>query len=307
MSRIRQLLAIVLLVFCFTLTVEAATEIAITVDDLPGHKQDHGDVVKTVQTMLAAFKKHHLTGVYGMLNGGRIDGDTRKEEVLRLWVAAGNKLGNHTWSHADLAKLPLPDYIREIAKNEDALREYYSGDFHFFRYPFLAEGNTEEKREGVRDYLRDHGYKIAQVTVDFFDIDWIPPYQRCLAINDQKRVAWVRQSYLDNAVDAIKVANALASETMHRPMKHILLVHLAQIEADTMDDLLSRYEKAGVRFIALDDAVADPTYDIDTKSLVDRPYTFLNQVRRLKGLPNPKEVQRIYDELPEEQLDKLCR
>lgn len=41
MSRILKLLTIVLLFFCFVSAVQAATEIAITVDDLPGHKQDH--------------------------------------------------------------------------------------------------------------------------------------------------------------------------------------------------------------------------------------------------------------------------
>ncbi len=42
-----------------------------------------------------------------------------------------------------------------------------SRDWHWFRYPFVHQGDTIEKRRAVRTYLREHGYKIAEVTLDF--------------------------------------------------------------------------------------------------------------------------------------------
>ena len=47
-----------------------------------------------------------------------------------------------------------------------------SNDYKYFRFPFLAEGETQEKRDGVREFLFHNGYKIAPVTLDFFDYDW---------------------------------------------------------------------------------------------------------------------------------------
>ena len=125
--------------------------------------------------MLAAFHKHRVSGVYGMING-RMAQDPPSRRVLELWVAQGQLLGNHTYSHLDLVKTALPDYLEDISKNEPLLRETMGHrDFHYFRYPYLAEGDTAEKREGVRRFLADQHYRIAPVTVDFFAYQWIEP------------------------------------------------------------------------------------------------------------------------------------
>ena len=47
-----------------------------------------------------------------------------------------------------------------------ALAQYAGGrDWHWFRYPFLWEGDTLDKRHAVRAYLKDHGYRVAQVSL----------------------------------------------------------------------------------------------------------------------------------------------
>jgi hypothetical protein len=49
----------------------SAIEVAITVDDLPSHGDLPNDISRTkiAITMLAAFKKHDISGVYGFING----------------------------------------------------------------------------------------------------------------------------------------------------------------------------------------------------------------------------------------------
>ena len=287
---------------------QAATEIAITVDDLPGHALDKGDRVKTVETVLAAFRKHHLTGVYGMVNGGLGADEQQTRRVLELWLAGEQLLGNHTYSHLDLVKTPLPDYLADIRKNEPLLHELMGDkDFRYFRFPFLVEGNTAEKRTGVRRFLADHRYRIAEVTVDFFDYEWIAPYGRCLAKHDAANIDWLRSSFIDNALGALDIAGQLAALDFGRPIKHVLLLHLSQFNAEMMDYLLSAYEARGVKFIGLADALADPAYRFDPNPLVPRSYTFLNQVRRAKHLDNPPQVTALYNALPEDKLEALCK
>jgi peptidoglycan/xylan/chitin deacetylase (PgdA/CDA1 family) len=285
----------------------AATEIAITVDDLPGHAFDQGDRVKAAETMLAAFRKHRLSGVYGMVNG-RMAADPSSRRVIELWVAEGQLLGNHTYSHLDLVKTALPEYLEDIRRNEPVLREMMGGrDFHYFRYPYLAEGDTAEKRDGVRRFLAGQRYRIAPVTVDFFDYQWIEPYQRCTAKRDEATIAWLRTSFVENALDAVDIAEQLAQLDFGRPIKHVLLLHLSQFEADMTDALLSAYEKNGVRFIGLANALSDPAYQFDPAPLVPRSYTFLNQARRAKHLDNPPRVTALYNKLPEDKLAELCK
>jgi len=48
-----------------------------------------------------------------------------------------------------------------------------------------------------------------------------------------------------------------------RPVRHILLLHLGTLDGDAIEDLLTAYEAAGVRWIALDEAFADPIYTED--------------------------------------------
>lgn len=286
----------------------AATEIAITVDDLPGHALDKGDRVKTVETMLAALRKHHLTGVYGMINGGRVADEPQARRVLELWVAGGQLLGNHTYSHPDLVKTPLSDYLADIGKNDPLLRELMGDkDFRYFRFPFLAEGDTAEKRAGVRQFLAERHYRIAEVTVDFFDYEWIAPYERCLAKHDTASIDWLKSSFIDNARGAVDIAEQLATLDFGRPIKHVLLLHLSRFNADMMDSLLTAYEQRGVKFIGLADALADPAYRFDPNPLVPRSYTFLNQVRRAKHLDNPPQVTALYNALPEDKLEALCK
>ena len=68
---------------------------------------------------------------------------------------------------------------RAIAQEFDG-----KGDGHWLRYPFLHEGDTLEKRRAVRAWLFAHGYKVAEVSMDFEDYLWNEPYARCMAKHD---------------------------------------------------------------------------------------------------------------------------
>jgi hypothetical protein len=57
-------------------------EAAITVDDLPGH--DSGDRFEIARTMLAAFRKHGLHNVYGMVNGKLVADVPESRRILDL-------------------------------------------------------------------------------------------------------------------------------------------------------------------------------------------------------------------------------
>ena len=165
-----------------------AMEVAITIDDLPANGDLPSNLTRMdiAKKMLSVFKKHHISGVYGLINGNKLE-ESDGINILQKWIKAGNYLGNHTFHHLDLAKTDSNEYIKDISKNEPTLSQLMlDKDYHYIRYPFLSEGNTQEKRDSVRQFLMKNNYKIAPVTVDFFEYEWNDPYVRCLRKHEKK-------------------------------------------------------------------------------------------------------------------------
>lgn len=290
--------------------ISSAMEIAITVDDLPENGELAADTtrLKMADKMLKVFKDHHISQVYGMLNASPVNKDKSNLLILQKWIKQGNLLGNHTYSHLDLAKVSTEEYLSDIQKNEPLLIQLMKGkNYKYFRYPYLSEGNTQEKRDHIRQFIFSHHYKIAPVTVDFFEYEWNDPYVRCLNKKDRKSIVWLKQNYLIQSLNALTIAHELSMLLFQRDIKNILLIHINEMTADMLDKLLTAYEKHGVKFISLPEALTDEVYTINPNVVRDRAYTFLNQVRLSRGLQNPGIVTKLYDTLPEEKLSNLCK
>ncbi len=140
--------------------------VALTFDDLPaaGSLPPGQNRSKVAAALAAELKANHLEGTYGFVNAVKLENDPDAQQALHSWVDAGMNIGSHTWSHISLSANTAEDFEHEIARNEPALAEYgETRDWHWFRYPFLWEGDTLDKRRAVRAYLRDRGYRVAQV------------------------------------------------------------------------------------------------------------------------------------------------
>ncbi|MBX3710250.1 MAG: hypothetical protein KIT56_09880 [Gammaproteobacteria bacterium] len=88
---------------------------------------------------------------------------------------------------------------------------------------------------------------------------------------------------------------------------NVLLIHINSFTVEMLDDLLTNYEKQGIKFISFPEALSDDVYQINPNIVRDRAYTFLNQIRLSKWLKNPDIVENLYDSLPEDELNQLCR
>ena len=73
------------------------------------------------------------------------------------------------------------------------------GDWRWFRYPFLAEGDQPEKRTAIRVFLADRGYRVAAVTMSFSDYAYNEPYARCRAKGDETTIARMEAAWLEGA------------------------------------------------------------------------------------------------------------
>ena len=283
----------------------AAQEVAITFDDLPAHAPMPSGTtrVDVARAILAAFKDAQIPEVYGFTNAGKLEKVPGDIEVLKVWREAGQPLGNHAYTHMNFSDNAAAAFAEDIQKNEPLLEQMMKGkDWHWFRYPYLHEGDTLEKRHAVRAYLKEHGYRIAQVTMDFEDYAWNGPYARCTDKKDERAIAWLKESYLNTAAEYMALDQKMAQQIFHREIKHVLLMHVGAFDAVMLPQLLEQMKKQGIKFVTLAAAEADPAYQTDPDvGLVDGG-TLLDQIFEAQHLQYPPHAEK-----PMKELHDLCR
>ena len=267
-----------------------AQQIAFTWDDLPSHSalppgQTRVEIGKKI---ISAMQAAHLPPAYGFVNGARTEDERASTPVLKAWRDAGQPLGNHTWSHMNLNEKPLADWEADLLKDEPLLQTYMGkSDWHWIRFPYLAEGDTPAKRDAARKFLAAHGYKIAAVTMSFGDYMFNEPYARCVAKNDNAGIAQLEKSYLGAAAAAFDYTRELSKAANGRDIPYVLLMHVGALDARLLPRLLELYRAKGASFVSLEDAEKDPFYrnDLDL-SLPASPDT-LGQAMQARGLLLP--------------------
>ncbi len=246
--------------------VAGGLQLAVTFDDLPAHgaRPPEQTRLEIIQAILATLQREQMPPTYGFVNGVRTEEQPETMAVLQAWRAAGQPLGNHTWSHPNLANTAAYQFEAEIEADQPLLRGLMGAeDWHWFRYPFLQEGETVEKHREIRKWLTGQHYQVAEVTMDFEDYLWNEPYTRCLAKQDQASLKELHDSYLATADEWIMLYRAYAKAVWGRDIPYILLMHVGAFDARMLPELLELYRGRGFGFITLPQAAADPVYRED--------------------------------------------
>jgi len=292
-------------IFLFVMTgVCLGQKVAITFDDLPlnGDLPPEMTRVQIARDTIALLKARQAPPVYGFINAKKLEGNPDAAEALRIWAAA-EPFGNHTYGHMDLNANPAEAFEREIGENEPPLELLAAKDqnWHWLRYPFLREGDTVEKRRAVRGYLQAHGYRVAQVTLDWEDYLWNSAYARCVAKNDAPSMAWLRSSYLSIESSYLDLGRDLAKLVYGHDINHVLLLHLGAFSSTILPEALDLLEKKGFKPVTLEEAESDPAYAGDPDVGSRYGGTLLElwiEARKIKFPPvTPK---------PYKQLEEIC-
>jgi peptidoglycan/xylan/chitin deacetylase (PgdA/CDA1 family) len=282
--------------------------VALTVDDLPRPPVARAQRPprEVIGELLSAFERHELPPVTGFVNGAPVRKHPEDQRALREWVRAGQRIGNHGYAHLDPARVPLEAYLRDVDRNEGLLRALAgpapAQAWKLFRYPFLQEGTDLAMRQRIRAGLAARGYRLAPVTIDFRDWAWDAPFARCRARGDEIGLEVLRKLYRDHARQSLRWSHRTAGRLFGRPLPQVLLVHAQEFTAEMMDTLLDDYAREGVRFVPLEQAIADPIYTLDTYVAERWGSPFLHQFL-IASHTDPRE----FPTPPVRALESLCR
>jgi peptidoglycan/xylan/chitin deacetylase (PgdA/CDA1 family) len=220
----------------------AGWQVAVTLDDVPWNgPRPEGGVHDGTARILATLAAHDAPAV------AFVNCEGATPQVLDQWRAAGVELGNHHATHADLDKTDPELWLADAHRCTAALP-----GVRWFRYPYLRRGKTPQVRDHVRAELEASGLQIAPVSID--NHEW------ALASAYAKGNPAAADLYVPHLLAASAHFRSLAVEQHGREVPQILLLHVNQLAADHLDDLLTALEAQGATFVTLETAMADPVY-----------------------------------------------
>lgn len=290
-------LKLLITILLMSLSVTAQTNkpsrsMAVTFDDLPYVELDGTDLQRAqraTKKILRVLRARRVP-VVAFVNEGNLQvaGEVdARIALLQQWVDAGMILGNHTYSHPDLNSLTIQQFQDEIIKGEIVTRrlmESHQPYQLYFRHPYTHTGDTQAKKEAIKEFLAARGYKITPHTIDGQDFVFNKGYVRALRNKDKATARRLREAYVEFTIAATEFAERFSPRIFGREITQTLLVHANDINADSLDGLLSRLAARGYSFVTLDEAMSDPAYQ--TKDTVVSRYgpTWLWRWMESKGM-----------------------
>ena len=184
-------------------------------------------------------------------------GEDGLAQILNLWHKQGAELGNHTFSHPDLNRVPLAEFQADILLAEPAIRKARGGtQSRYFRHPFLHVGKDEATKQALELFLHEQRYTPAPVTID--TSDWL--FAR--AYTDSTDKPYIRNEYILYLDQIFDFFEKRGLEVVGREFPQVLLLHGNQLNADAMPDVLKMLKRRGYTFIPLHQALNDEAYQL---------------------------------------------
>jgi len=235
-------------------------EIAITIDDFNWNKSVKLDPDQRNQALLAALRSHGNLKAALFVTCRFADND-KGRQLLKDWDRAGHLIGNHSYSHKYLnsSKVTAEVFNADIEKCGELIKSFPQFQ-KSFRFPYLKEGESAAKRDAVRNFLKEKGYRIGHVTIDASDWAIEDRLSARLAKDPAADVRPYRDFYLSHMWERSLYYDDLARKVLGRPVKHTILMHYNLLNALFLGDLLEMFRSKDWKLIDAADAFKDPVF-----------------------------------------------
>ena len=253
--KIRFLIVGVLLIL-MQISAFAQKEIAITIDDPNTTETFKLNWQERNNSILKTLDKHKIKAAL-FVCGMRVN-DSNGKELLNKWDKKNHLICNHSYSHLYFnSKSKTSEiFIADFNKGDSLIRNFKNYT-KLFRFPYLKEGNTAQKRDSMRVAMKTDGYKNGYVTIDASD--WYIDAQISIALKKDINTDLTpyKEYYINHILDRAKYYDSLAHLVFKRDIKHTLLIHHSLLNALFLDDLLIALNENGWKLINAKEAYYD--------------------------------------------------
>jgi peptidoglycan/xylan/chitin deacetylase (PgdA/CDA1 family) len=236
----------------------ARPQVALTLDD---PTLSLGSVLKWQEANSRALKAISAKDVRAALFvcGMRVD-EPDGAKLLTAWDQAGHLICNHSYSHKFCGeRTSYADFAVDFLKNEKVTAPYHNRTA-LFRYPFLKEGDTADKRDRFRNLLKERGYRVGHVTIDASDWYVSQRFVDRLAKQPNAPVAPYRDYLIAHLLDREAFYRQLAFDILGRDIRHTILMHFNPLNAFVLPEVMNAFETAGWQWIDASVAFEDPIF-----------------------------------------------
>lgn len=255
--------------------------IALTFDDGPDMADKVG--LTPAARNSAILKQLAEARLRSILFVARMDTDPNRNELIRQWGIDGHQIGNHTATHPDFDETSLADYERELVACDKAIRGM-RGFTRRFRFPYLKEGNTIEKRDGFRAFLDSNFYQTGPVSVDTSDWYYSERLSDGLKKDRNADTHPYRDAYLRHLYERVQYYDGLSRTVLGRSVAHVLLLHHNLINALFLRDVIQMLKEKGWTLIDSEAAFKDPVYAM-RPDILPAGESILWALAKQKGVP----------------------
>ncbi|MEX1055326.1 MAG: polysaccharide deacetylase family protein, partial [Rhodothermales bacterium] len=260
-------------------------QIAISIDDAPvvsfhsyPSQFERRAVVDSITTALELHKAPATIFVVG----NQAD-EPDEVELFRHWLTTGVSVGNHSLTHRSFDEL-TPEEGRLEIDETNRLIQSVTGDerrpVRYFRFPYLAEGETIDDKSLWEEQLSSRGLRNARVTISNNDWKFDSEYAQAELDGDWERRYEIGQAYLQHMRESVVYWDSLAQALTGRNVKHVLLIHANRINRDYLGSILQELSSDGYEFISLEEAYSDPIYSSDDEWASANGTSFLENVKQ---------------------------
>jgi hypothetical protein len=134
---------------------------------------------------------------------------------------------------------------------------FESGRPRWFRFPYLDRGPSADVRALLQREIEALGYRIAPVSVDWFDYLYDEVLSAPLSAPLGATDARYRRVVLENT----RYVSSLAKLRFRRPVRHIAACHFGPATARNLSGILRELEQRGMRPGSLARSLGDTVYD----------------------------------------------
>jgi viroplasmin and RNaseH domain-containing protein len=121
-------------------------------------------------------------------------------------------------------------------------------------------GNSKEKNDSLNNFLSDHGYTIAPVTIDNEDYLFALAYKRAKDNENFALMKKIGSDYIDYMEHKLKYFEKQVYLLFGREINQILLIHANLLNADYLDSLAKMFLKNNYEFVTMEEALKDNVY-----------------------------------------------